>query len=184
MREKDSFVKTTKKTNKSSVVILVSILVVTLLAATSYGFFASREGLWPFSSSQSTETTQDFIDGQQTKRDALEDNATKDEEKDQSGRTVVDVGVAYSGIVDNSVEVRAFTPSVIEGNGVCIATFTRGDQTVSAQSPAFVDSTTSQCQPIQISLDEFEAEGVWSLSVEYSSPTSRGFSQASEVRIP
>lgn len=93
------------------------------------------------------------------------------------------VGIAFADKEGDNFEVRAFTSSVIEGTGTCTAVFTNGSKTVKKSSKAFVDASTSQCQPILVPLSELTPSGDWNFNVEYYSPTSSGASQIEVIKI-
>ncbi|MDB5162034.1 MAG: hypothetical protein JWM52_542 [Candidatus Saccharibacteria bacterium] len=93
------------------------------------------------------------------------------------------VGITFADVTGSNLEVRAFTPSVIEGDGTCTAVLTKNNETVKKSSPAFIDASSSQCRPIYIDVGEFHSKGTWKLTVEYSSPTHKGVSESSEVTV-
>ncbi len=95
----------------------------------------------------------------------------------------VSVAVSFAGVSNGSVEVRAFIPSIIEGSGQCTATLIKDGEKVEKSNTAFVDASSSQCNPIYIPLSDFPSKGVWSLVVSYKSPDAKGSSEKIEVNL-
>lgn len=182
--------KVQQKTNKKPLKIILVLVAVLLLGAAGWTAYAYSQNLWPFPATQTEDAVdngspltpeQEAEESQQAKKDAQEEQPPK---QDEAGKNVVSVGVAFADVIDGAVEIRAFTPSVVEGNGTCAATLTKGSLTVSDQTNGFIDSTTTQCEPIRIPLDEFTESGDWELVVRYSSAKSQGSSETIEVTIP
>jgi len=124
-------------------------------------------------------STEDITNSQNAKKNSEGDGSTTDTTK----TSAVEVGVTFADITGSNLEVRAFTPSVIEGTGTCTAVLTKDGKTVKGSSMAFVDASSSVCKPTYIALSQFPSKGVWSLVVEYSSPTHKGASDSLEVTI-
>lgn len=174
------------------------LLVFTLLAIlvgiiTTYSVIAHDKGLWPFNmqAQQNPDTTnthqptdKQSADSQDGKKNIPDDNNGKDSSSNTGDLKNIEVGVSFASVLGRDVEIRAFTPSVVESDGTCTALLTQGSATVLAESQAFIDSTTSQCQPIKIDLSEFTQSGTWNLFVSYKSAKSQGKSEIIEVLIP
>ena len=182
-----------KYTKTIAIVGLVLFACLTLLA-TTYALH-----LWPFNTSTSTTSsdtspvqessmnnsppTQAEIESSQDgKKNSAE--AVDQDTSTSSERTKVSVEISYADKLDESqLDIRAFTPSVIEGTGTCTATLTRGADTVTSSSNGFVDASSTICEPIRIPLSKFQSSGTWNLVVAYDSPTSVGTSNKVEVDI-
>lgn len=95
----------------------------------------------------------------------------------------VPIGISFAGVIEDNVEIRAFISEVIEGSGTCTATLTRGSLSVTKSSSAFIDATTSQCEPIEIPRSQFASSGIWTLTVSYKSSDAQGTSQSMEVTL-
>lgn len=155
----------------------------------------TTKAMWPFiehSASSSEDTpintsppTNDEIDANQDAKKNNDERSTQQEQDaNQPGaKRTVEVGIAYADVYDNIIEIRAFTPSVIESNGTCTATLTQGSTQIVRTSKAFIDSSSSQCEPINIPASELPARGSWSLVVSYSSPASSGTSAPREIKL-
>ena len=186
--------------NQWSVVKKVFVIVaLVFLAAGVYVALAYKISLWPFTSTSTVETTvrgvneidysgptstdiESSQDGKKTTTSESQ-NSTTTSHQAPTDKQQLAIGVTYADITNNNFEVRAFTPSIIEGNGTCTATFTKGGLTLSQSSEAFIDSSTTQCKPIYIPLDKFSEKGTWSLTVSYDSPDAIGTAEQMEVNI-
>lgn len=182
------------KKNKK-VHLLIGITVALIIFISAYFSFAYSQSLWPFIErvgikfsddkgeiNYNPPTSEEIQEGQDAKKRIIETDEDN-EEFPSSVKTTVSVGVAFADVVDGNLEIRAFTPSVIEGDGLCRAILKKDDVTITESSLAFIDSTTSQCRPIYISVERFKSKGTWSLIVSYTSDTSIGESPSMEVNI-
>lgn len=189
--------KTNKNRKKSKkVLFIVGLAILSIAIITTYGAVAYKKDFWPFniqaqqdskddnSINYEPPTDQEVKDSQDGKKNIPDDNDTDNSNNNTGNLKSIEVGVAFADVIDGNIEVRAFTPSVVESDGTCTATLTKGSATVSAKSQAFIDSTTSQCQPIKIALSEFAQSGSWNLFVSYISAKSQGKSEIIEVQIP
>ena len=178
------------KLNKRSVnkklVAAVIAAVLLLAGASAYAmYYKSQQALNTTDSSKDTPgnnidyskpTESDTAESQDAKKNLIEQ-----EKKPASAE--VQVGIANYFVSDSSVEIRAFTPSVVEGGGSCTATFTQADKKVTGESEAFVDASTSQCRPIIIPLSKFPTKGTWRLTVTYKSDKYTGASPVMEISL-
>lgn len=190
-----------KNKNKKRLTI---VILVALILALAYMLFAyATKDYWPFkdeSSDPSENSQQEDNDTGIYKppseediehsQDAKSRNDTKTEESSdddgnisQSEKQPVEVGIAFADVNDSKLEIRAFVPSVIEGSGKCTATIAQGGRTITKTSNAFIDSQTSQCEPILVPLSELPGSGIWSVKVAYESSTNKGESSPVEVSI-
>jgi hypothetical protein len=101
---------------------------------------------------------------------------------DETDKKTVNVGISYADIYEDNLEIRAFTNSVISGDGTCTATVKKGSQVITKSVSAFVDASSSQCRPIYIPSTQLDS-GTWQITVRFSSPTSEGTSETVEVTI-
>lgn len=185
---------TKKKTNKPLVIVLASVLGVALLGG--YSFAAYQNAWWPFQGLQ-TDTSEFNVVNE--KENATDPTYTSEKTKDgdetpssstdpdsptssPTAKTVVQVGISSASREGNYLEVRGFAAGAIEGDGTCTAKATHDGMTITGTSKAFIDASTTQCEPIQISLDKLHA-GTWSVVVTYSSATHEGTSGALEVTL-
>jgi hypothetical protein len=182
---------------KTPLIIAVALLITSGLLAYSYS-----TDRWPFKNatgSSGTEepgsinynppTDQEIAEGQDAKKrgEGLSEQDRPDEQSEGTGKkTAVDVGISFADVYENNLEIRAFTNGTIEGTGTCTATVTMKASPftkITKQSKAFIDTSTTQCQPIYIPTSELQA-GAWDVVVSFSSPDHEGTSDKVEVTIP
>jgi Na+-transporting methylmalonyl-CoA/oxaloacetate decarboxylase gamma subunit len=99
-----------------------------------------------------------------------------------TGEVTVVVTSADWDAAGAQVEATAFVSGVLEP-GTCTLTLTSGATTVTAQSPAAPDATTTTCAPVDVPRSRLSA-GTWQAVVSYRSSTSEGTSSASQVVVP
>lgn len=69
-------------------------------------------------------------------------------------------------------EINAYVPGVFEEGGICTATLTKGDKTVTKTSKGFGNVSYTSCEPINI--ENLLDAGTWSAIVSYSSNAAEG----------
>ncbi len=77
-------------------------------------------------------------------------------------------------------EVSGFVPGIVENGGTCTATFTSGATKVVKTSIAFANVSNTTCAPISYAGSGVQAG--WNVVLSYSSITSEGASDASQVQ--
>lgn len=135
-------------------------------------------------------TEQEVKDSQDAKKHILEEDSTDSEEPtgeggtpEQTDKKEATVGISYAGVTGENLEIRAFTPSIIEGTGTCTATLTKsGETAVTESSEAFIDASSTICKPIFVPVSKL-SKGTWSVDVSFSSPTHKGSSGPTNVEI-
>ncbi len=183
----------TNKNKKTSKIILgISLGIVILLLGYSAVGYTTKQ-LWPFSSQSSTsdssnksaENTPIRSDDQldTIKDEAENNNSNTENSSDTAQKKSVHIGVTYADVYDGNVEIRSFVSGVIEGTGTCKATLEQNGQVITKSSKAFIDSTTTQCEPIYIPINTLPSTGTWKVKVSYSSPSSEGVSDSFEVNL-
>jgi len=180
------------KKNKN-VFIIVIILAITLLGLAGYTAYAHQAQLWPFTSQKTTtesKTSNNKDPVNYNPPTVQEIDSSQDGKKnsqDSAGTTpkIVNFVVSYAGLSDNksAIEIDAYTPSIIEGNGTCVATLTNGSSIVTGESKAMIDASTSICEPILIPLSKFNNNGTWQVITTYKSPDYSGTSQTVNVEV-
>ena len=190
-----------QKRKRIPLIPLILLAVLVLLAGAAA--LAYTQQWWPFATQESSivdgvdygpPTEEEVQNSQNAKKDILEeDETTQDGSGDSTSESgnensttlkTVSIGISYADVLEDNVEVRAFVIGVIEGTGTCTATLTRpGSQPVVKSSKAFIDASTSQCEPILIPLSTFDQSGEWALVVSYKSPTSTGESEKTIINI-
>lgn len=173
--------------NKNKGVALAIVALIFLFLAGGGLALAYAQSTWPFSKSADPVSSTPQIQDDTTASQEGKQNGKKTDDSDSESKTTprqIEVGVSFADIINDTVEIRAFTPDVVEGDGTCTATLTKGSEKVTATSQAFIDSTSSQCRPITILLTKFQQAGNWSLTVSYKSANSQGVSESIEVQLP
>jgi hypothetical protein len=187
----------TKTRNRLPKIALIVVLFLALIGG--YTAYAHYNSLWPFNhtngntdqlnandptytSEKNNEPTTSNADGSSDK-DPTKENEESTPSKSDATKTSVEVGISSAAVYDNNLEIRGFISKAIEGDGTCTATVTNGTATVVESSKAFVDATTSQCEPILIPTSRFSPSGTWSVTITYSSPTHEGTSNPIEVAL-
>lgn len=194
--------KITRKKQKLSKKLLPIVIIsaVAVLALGYFGYTYVTKNTWPFAAQtiNSAAKPEDSINYDapteqelENSQEAKENNAqrsqsnTENVEPSNTSTAPISVGVAYAAYdtTKGMIDIRAFTPDVIEGTGTCTAELTLNGSTVTGESKAFIDFSSSQCEPILIKRSDFPIAGTWNLVVSYHSPTSNGNSPAMEVEI-
>lgn len=190
---------------KKSPKIPLLIALAVLLLAGAVTAFAYFQKLGPFanrseSDSNSTAATNtvdysgpsdnDIAESQDAKKnagssaDSSSDAANSSSGSSNTSKKTANVGISYADINSkNNLEIRAFVNNIIEGDGTCTATVTKGSTTITKTSEAFIDTSSSICEPIYIPKSQLSA-GEWSVNVKYSSPNATGSSGPEKVTIP
>lgn len=185
-----------KKQTKIWLVAPFVLLFILLFATLSYAY---AQKMWLFSVAEapmdSSEgsinynppTENEIKDGQDAKQNMPE--GSKGEKSDEVTRPSdgvnkkeVSVGISIADVIGSSLEVRAFTPNMIDGSGECTVFLTRNGVTLSRKSGAFIDTSTTQCGNISIPVAEL-SKGTWQVWVEFSAPNAQGVSERTEVTI-
>lgn len=183
-------IRTTQKDSKKLFAIIVaSTIIILVLGYLGYAYITKK--VWPFAD-HTTKIIDNVNYAPPTEREIRNSqDGKKNSANQEAGNTPMDsstnvlVGVAYAGYNDNkdAIDIRAFTPSVVEGDGKCTAILTKDKQTITRVSKAFIDSSSSQCEPILINATDFPSMGIWSLTVTYKSSTSSGISTPVQVEV-
>lgn len=179
-----------KPNNKLAWIIATTLLVITL-----YFLFAYANSTWPFNfprngNQNGTQTeinysppTDEEIEHSQDGKKNSTNNEPQDDKSPAEQRDL-SVEISFAGKINESqIDIRAFTPDVIEGTGTCTATLTKGGYTVTGTSVGFIDASSTICEPMVLDTNKFSSAGVWTLTVSYKSPTGSGTSKEIEVNI-
>lgn len=166
-------------------IVIAAVILTGLIAVGVYAFTHQSSTTNPAEDTRSTDqkNQEDPTYSSDKNKDEQNQTDTPMTQTPDAPKKDVTVGIAYAGPAENNIEARAFISGVIEGTGTCTATFTKGSERVTGASKAFIDATTSQCEPIVIAKSQFKQSGMWSVVVSYESPTSKGSSPALEVEL-
>jgi len=191
----------TKAKNRKPIIIAGTTVAV-LAALTAAAFFTH---VWPFNTTAPqngddiapTNTinydppTQDEVNASQNAKDRIKEETDKEANEQpaspqknatQSTKKQVSVGVSYADVINDSLEIRAFSSTLISGDGTCTATVTKGSETITKATPAFVDATSTICRPVYIPTSQL-SQGTWRVVVSYTSSTHEGTSGTVEVEV-
>jgi len=80
----------------------------------------------------------------------------------------------------SEIEVRAFAQGVIEQSGTCYFQFRNDSSTLSRETPARADASSTICGNLVVDKSEFPSTGEWRVTVRYESNSTEG---SSEPRI-
>ncbi len=182
-----------RKSNKKMILAIGGGLLVIILGYFAFGYIS--KSLWPFYSSSSSQTEPRGVNDVDYSPPSAEDSAgsqtgknnvtgvNENSQQIDKKTDIIPVAVSFAEVVGSNVEVRAFLPTIIEGNGTCTAKFTKDGLVVNSLSEAFIDATSTQCEPIYIAKSEFPENGEWTLIVSYQSSTVQGSSEQLKVKV-
>lgn len=83
----------------------------------------------------------------------------------------------------SDVEFSAYAAGVVEADGSCTVTMTRGSERATGSAQALPDVTTTSCGDLRVA-GSAVSSGTWVATITYSSPRSRGTSDPVEVDVP
>jgi hypothetical protein len=82
-----------------------------------------------------------------------------------------------------SAQARGYASGVVEGGGTCTLTLTRDGRSVTADTEATPDASTTACGSVAVAGDRL-APGTWQAVMSYDSPTSAGSSAPVQIVVP
>jgi hypothetical protein len=96
----------------------------------------------------------------------------------------VSVVVTFSGwnAVQHAAMVGGYVSGVVESKGVCTLTLTQGSRTVTAQSPARPDASTTACGVLSVGGAKL-GPGTWRAVLSYRSPSSSGAAAPVDIEV-
>ena len=83
----------------------------------------------------------------------------------------------------SSVRAAGFVGGVIESDGTCTLTLSRGSEARTAEAAGAADATTTTCAGLAVPGDQLSA-GTWTAVLSYDSADSSGSSQPLTVTVP
>lgn len=178
------------KTNKQRRSKLLLILLIAVLLLAVAGFFTYKHYFQKKNSNtvyapptQEEKQSGNEIKPEVVKRQEQEDAQKKDntnssDPTSDSAEIIITDATQY----DNVIEVRSFIANKYQ-DGTCKTTFTKGSLTVSKETKAYKDATTTICTNPLIDRLEFKQAGEWQVVVEYTAGNVFGRSQPQTVKI-
>lgn len=160
------------KKSKKPFLIAVGIVLIIVIGVAAYLFLSPKSTI---------------IDGVNYAPPTEEEKQSANDQKDKNveredidktpasptGKTI-NLIVSDANQYGDTVEVRAFSRDVFENGGTCTVTFTKDSFSLTTQSQAFADASTTQCGAIDTPRSKFDKSGSWSYELVYSSATSKG----------
>ena len=174
------------KKNKKKLMVVIVIALLSVASVSALGYFVYIKPMLEKSPDPNMPVQKINLEPP-TQQELKESESIKKNSVDPSSPTsnTATVTVVVSNTYNNGtgLEVRAFVPGTIERDGTCTAELSKGNLKFSANSKAFADATTTQCETITIPLANFTEKGTWNLNVKYTSSKSSGTSVNTEVEI-
>ena len=123
------------------------------------------------------EKNQGNVQKEHTARDEARQNDT--DTSTAKSQKVVSVVITDASQYDDIIEVRAFVPNYYQ-DGTCTITFTKDGKTISKNSPAYKDISSTICTNPKILRAEFSLAGEWKVTVSYESKDSSAHGSKSQ----
>jgi hypothetical protein len=184
-----------KKHNQLKKYLVISLIL--LIAAGVLVFALETSGVTNFVNNKATdEQTSDVnpndinyeppTEEEKNSGDEQKDDVLKDEEQrndpDNQNKQTASVIITDAKQYDDIIEVRSFIPNHYE-DGTCTITFTKDSQSISKDTPAYRDASTTICTNPLFNRSEFPGSGDWNLVVYYKSTGASGQSSITTVKI-
>ena len=74
----------------------------------------------------------------------------------------------------SNIEVRSYVEGVVETDGTCTVTFSKGNQSFSKTTEPLTNPTYTTCATVSVPVSEFPSTGTWQVTVNYVSAKHRG----------
>ena len=118
------------------------------------------------------------------KNELIEQNKIRLNQETQTGITAVTPVVTSSSIQSGSqVTITSYVPGIVEDDGLCTMTATKGALKVARSSTGFGNATNTACPPFFINRTDFPESGDWSVVVTYKSQKAEGSSAAKIISL-
>jgi hypothetical protein len=127
-----------------------------------------------------TEEEQDA--GDKRKEEIVEEEQNQQPPPTDGTKKKATVIITDAGQYDGIIEVRSFISNHYQ-DGTCTITFKQGSHTLTKQTPARKDVSTTICLNPQIKRSEFPTAGTWQVTVTYESKDARGTSETQTLSI-
>lgn len=173
---------------KKSLVVFIAILVLV-----GGGLFAYKH-FWQKKSNNTTydpPTQEEKQSGNEIKSEVVKRQEQEDAQKKDSAsnstttdstNNSAEVIITDAAQYDDIIEVRAFVANKYQ-DGKCAITLTKGSLTVSKETKAYKDATTTICTNPLFDRSEFKQAGDWQVIVEYTAGNISGKSKPQTVKI-
>lgn len=185
-----------RQKKSKTIPIATAVILITTATLLTYTFI---QKIGPFASSavndldqgggakisESSPTDQEVKSSQDAKKNDsgnIDNEESVTPQSPEKSKSTVSVGISYADVYNGKLEIRAFTTGAIEGNGTCTATVSNSSKTIVKSSDAFIDATSTQCEPIYIPVSEL-GSGTWKVIVKFSAPDYAGTSEMVQINI-
>jgi hypothetical protein len=165
------------------------MILVAILATGGYLLLNKKDDKTAKTSSDDTQQTEDYInynpptDEEKAAGDAAKANLdTQSSNQNGSPNGNATVIITDAAQYDDVIEVRSFISNHYE-DGTCTITFTLGQKTVTKETPAYKDISTTICTNPLFQRSEFSVAGQWQMTVSYKSTGASGSSAPRVVTI-
>lgn len=175
--------KKSKNTKQRKAILLVLGAILLVLIGTGLFLYSNslRNNDKTVDGTNYTPPTQEEKDAGNTQK---ETNLEREENKNQTTKSTASIFIVDANQYDDTVEVSAYTPTIIEDGGICKATFTNQSfSSVTGTSEGRRDAQTTQCNTIRIPRSSFGGNGTWSMTLTYESSSVSGSSNVTNVTI-
>lgn len=174
---------------KNKKLVIIGVILSVALVISGYLLFVKKDNEATNTSSNGTQQTGDYInyDPPTDEEKAAGDSAKAKLEEQASSQSSNTNGTATVIITDANqygdvVEVRSFISNHYE-DGTCTITFTQNQKTISKETPAYKDISTTICTNPLFQRSEFSSAGQWQVTVTYKSAGATGSSAPQAVTI-
>ncbi len=182
-----------KSSKKKLFITLIVILFISAVFVAGFTIYKQNKSSNNQNTDVSQETSSNINFDPPTEEEQQSGNMVKEEvdtptqSQNQSPRPEnqkqsVDVVITDASQYGNDIEVRAFTPDILQ-EGECVITFTKGEHSLRKNAPAHPDATTTICTNPAINRDEFPASGEWTVVVSFTSRDAQGKSESRTINI-
>lgn len=174
------------KTNKKSkkIKIIAILVLMTILGVGSFYLYRRNSGdqknmnpqnVTPATDQEKKETAQ--------KKEEIVKQQEKNDNQDSGDNTTTGSKRIVTITSATAESVYAYVSGVLEDSGECTAIFTKNEQSFQKTSKGFINVSTTQCEPIFLSRNDFLSAGIWQVIVKYSSGTAQGVSQMTTISV-
>jgi uncharacterized membrane protein YiaA len=180
----------TKSSRKTKILIAVIALFLLIGGASVYALYVNNTR-----STQKSdyETNLERSDAEKKASEDLKNNPEKKvennqndipqtpEKSDQTSKAQVNVLLTTAGIYNGKVSAGGMVTNYIEEGGVCEYIFTNGDKVVKVNSITLINPTSMSCKTVNFSSNDLPVNGVWKVTLSYSSSGAAGSSNEIEI---
>lgn len=170
-----------KITTKSKIAIILLLLLVSIGGYVGYRSYANSnaptDGI-----NYDPPTEEEKQAGDEQKEEIIKDEEAEEKQTNNEQKQTASVIITDAGQYDDVIEVRSFIPDHYQ-DGTCTITFRQGEKTLSKDTPAYKDASTTICTNPLFKRSEFPSGGDWQVTVSYTSKDAAGQSKPQTVTL-